>query len=292
MNYRHMYHAGNFSDVVKHVILISLIEALKQKDKPFCYLETHAGAGLYDLQTIEADKTQEYRNGILRIFTKANDSKDKDTKHKSNTSMPKLINTYLDIAVAYGFPKTYPGSPLIAQTCLRPTDSMILMELHLEEMKALKHIFRNGSCKNIAIHHQDGYLGMKAFLPPKEKRGLILIDPPFEKTNEWEQIISTVQMGLKRFPSGVYAIWYPLKDNTAVNQFHQQLKTLEVEERVVVELSVYPDDIAFGLTGCGMAIINPPWQWSKSIEEMIPWLWQVLANDGQGRYKVFDIKTS
>ena len=291
MNYQHLYHAGNFSDVVKHIVLISLIEFLKQKEKPFCYLETHAGSGLYDLQTIEANKTQEYKNGILKLFNKFVLETGKENK---KNDFPEIIKTYLEIVKENGFPNTYPGSPLIAKHCLRPQDSMILLELHPEEVKNLKSLFRNQ--KNSAIHHQDGYQGLKAFLPPKERRGLILIDPPYEKNDEWEQTITTLELSLKRFPAGVYAIWYPLKDKAAVNQFQRQLKTLKVEKKVeeivVIELTVHPEDIEFGLIGCGMAILNPPWQWQEYISKVIPWLWERLSEEGEGSYKMYKISNA
>jgi len=275
MNYKHLYHAGNFSDVFKHLVILSLIEFMKKKDKPFCYIETHAGAGRYDLTSKEAEKTKEYKNGVLKLI-----DLDLNTKEKK----PKIIKKYIDFIQKQGFPPYYPGSPLIAESALRPVDRMILMELHTAELETLKNLFYGN--KQAAIHHQDGYLGLKAFLPPKERRGLILIDPPFEKPSEWEDLIKYLTIAYQRFPMGVYAIWYPLKDKAAVYTFQQALKKLDNAETIISEMTIYPEDIQTGLIGCGMAIINPPWQWAETFSSVLPWLWKVLSINQQGSYRI------
>lgn len=276
MNYKHIYHAGNFSDVFKHLVLLSLIEFMKKKDKPFCFLETHAGSGRYDLSSKEAEKTKEYKNGILKLI---------DLDPKGHVKTPKIVKQYMNFIQTQGFPTYYPGSPLIAESELRSIDRMILMELHNAEAKALKDLFYGN--KQAAIHHQDGYLGLKAFLPPKERRGLIFIDPPFEKSSEWEDLIQYLTMAYQRFPTGVYAIWYPLKDKAAVYSFQQALKKLDNAETIISEITIYPEDIQAGLIGCGMAIINPPWQWAETFSSILTWLWKVLSINQQGSYRIY-----
>jgi 23S rRNA (adenine2030-N6)-methyltransferase len=275
MNYRHIYHAGNFADVFKHILLISLLDFLKQKEKPFCYLETHAGAGMYDLFSKETSKTKEFSLGISKIIA------------EKQKNPPLFVKTYLDVVQRYGFPCNYPGSPLIAQASLRSMDRMVLMEMHPEEHIALKSLFRRPISGEpaVAIHHQDGYLGIKAFLPPKEKRGLIFIDPPFEQDNEWKHIILNVSDGLKRFSTGVFAIWYPIKDKKAMNGFYEDVKT-NFKEVAIAELAIYPLDAPLGLTGCGLAVINPPWQWSESINGTLSFLWSALSVNGAGGYDI------
>ena len=168
MNYRHKYHAGSFSDVIKHLVLTIIVQALQRKETPFCFLDTHAGIGLYELDSEEAQKKQEYQNGIAKLLL------------SDEKNFPEEIQQYLFIIKKYNTKDElhfYPGSPFIAESLSREQDQIILCELHKEDINTLKENMPRA--KNIAIHHTDGYLGMKAFLPPKQKRGLVLIDPPF-----------------------------------------------------------------------------------------------------------------
>lgn len=286
MNYKHLYHAGNFCDVFKHIVLISLMDFLKKKDKPFCYFETHAGAGGYDLNTLEAQKTLEYKNGIQKLFELYVRPQNSNLEAQK---IPNIVESYLKIVKETGFPNYYPGSPLIAQSALRSSDNIILTELNSIEAEALKRLFYGN--KQVAVHCLDGYQGLKAFLPPKERRGLIHIDPPYEKASEWTDLIKHLDLALKRFPMGVYAIWYPLKDKVAISKFHSDLQVLNKKnlEIVVTELSIYPDDIIKGLIGSGMVIINPPWEWSKTFSDILPWLWKVLSVNRQGAYRIFSL---
>lgn len=271
MNYRHGYHAGNFADVFKHIVLIALIQALSRKDKPFCYLETHAGSGQYDLRSEFSQKTLEYTNGIEKIMT------------SSVAERPMLVQTYCDVVSTFQYPSYYPGSPAIAESLLRKTDRMNLMEFHPEEFFGLKRIFKNN--KRIDLHFQDGYTGLNAFLPPIERRGLILIDPPFERPNEWRQMIKALQISLKKFSSGVYALWYPLKDQSIVEKFLSDIKALNLPEYMITEFSVYPPDASLGLIGCGMVVINPPWKLEEELRPVLAWVWKVLSVNGAGQYK-------
>lgn len=282
MNYRHAYHAGNFADVIKHVILISLIDALRKKDKAFCYIDTHAGAGCYDLQSDSPNKTREYEGGIEKIIR---------ADHP-----PALIKQYLDCMHAINNKLTnsqfsslryYPGSPMIANAFTRPHDRLIACELQPQEYATLKSTFLGN--KKVAVHHTDGFLGLKAFLPPVERRGLILIDPPFENPDEFTRIVQSLSSALKRFESGVYAIWHPIKELKQVERFYHSLDTHLDKPIYQIELTIYPD-IPSHLNGCGMTIINPPFQFAESIEKILPWLWQTLSVDGAGRYRSFYLK--
>lgn len=283
MNYRHSYHAGSFTDVFKHIVLIGLLDALAKKEKPFCYIDTHAGAGYYDLFSEAAQKGKEYQNGIAKIVPEKN--------------QPKLIQKYLSVirkfndafsgsssSTAYRF---YPGSPLVAQARLRPQDRMVTCELHPEEYRALKTAFLDDD--HVAVHHMDGYLALKAFLPPKERRGLILIDPPYEKSDEFTRIVQSLSQALKRFETGSYAVWYPIKNPQLIQNFHHTLKTLQ-KTILIVELSVYPDDVISQLNGSGLAILNPPWQFHDLMEETLPWLTRALSLSDRAQYRLFLLK--
>jgi 23S rRNA (adenine2030-N6)-methyltransferase len=296
MNYRHGYHAGGFSDVLKHIVLIALIQALSRKDKPFCYLDTHAGRGGYDLNSEFSQKTQEYANGIAKIMGVASRKGKYENKLEgkqavghlppsiTDKEIPALIKVYQEVIEQLGYPHYYPGSPLIAKQFLRENDRMVLMEYHPEEYEYLKQHFKWES--QAEIHRQDGYLGIKAFLPPKERRGLILVDPPFEQASEWEHLANAVKQGMQKFPNGVYAIWYPLKNQKAVSGFLKKISTLKLPDSFVAELSIYPSDAQFSLIGCGMVIINAPWQLEQELKPVLSWIWQTLSINNNGSFSI------
>ncbi len=279
MNYRHGYHAGSFTDIFKHAILVSLIKSLLQKNTAICYLDTHAGAGYYDLFAETAQKSLEFESGIAKIF------------HENN--VPTLIHQYLSCVQKMNARfsgsklsslRYYPGSPSIMRYFLRPQDRMILTELHPQEYQLLRREF--AGTKQASVHLLDGYQGLKAFLPPKERRGLILIDPPYERPNELADLALALPMALKRFATGVYAIWYPIKDRVTIDHFHRSLKETIQKPILIAELSIYPENSPLHLNGSGMAIINPPWQLDEHILEYLPWMWQHLSVQHQGQYQV------
>ncbi len=277
MNYRHIYHAGIFADIFKHAIVSVLIQSLLSKEKPFCYVDTHAGIGLYDLQQAAAQKTQEYATGLVPLLRAEN--------------YPALLKPYLAAIAAYNkvdnitvMPRYYPGSPCVVRHLLREQDRMILSELHQEDVKYLKQVFWND--KQVAVHHVDGYQAIKAFLPPKERRGLVLIDPPYEQENEFAKIIDALVMGLQQWETGVYAVWYPLKDRMITNHFLRKIKTRVDKEILVTELTIYSTEIKNTLNGCGMVIVNPPWQLEEKLNALVPWLWNVLSLNKQGGCRV------
>ena len=277
MNYLHSYHAGNFCDVVKHICLMALLEALKQKPTPFCYIDTHAGTGSYDLFSEFSAKTKEYENGIEKIIR--------------HDKPPALVKRYLDMVHIINNKLTgskisslryYPGSPMIAREMLRPHDRIVACELHPEEYQSLRNNFHDDN--QIAVHHMDGFLGLKAFLPPKERRGLILIDPPYEDPDEFAHIARLLPVALKRFAQGMFAIWYPVKEQSHVDKFYQVIKKSVDKPVFAMELTIY-HDIPQHLNGCGMAIINPPWQFDEVMQNNLPWVWKALSVNGEGSFK-------
>lgn len=271
MNYRHSYHAGNFADVLKHLVSANIIEILSRKDKPICYLDTHAGRGIYSLSSSIEMTSRESGTGIEKIMETTKD-------------IPPLVAKYQEIVKTWGYPAYYLGSSAIAKTLLRASDRLILTELHPEEHAILKAQFSKN--KHIAVHHLDGYKALKAFLPPKERRGFILIDPPFEKPNEWDLLIEHLRIGIQKFGTGVYAIWYPIKAAKESQAFIHSVNSFKPNDALSIELSIYPKDVSINLIGCGMMVINPPWPLKKEIEEWLPWLWQVLSINHSGEYRI------
>jgi 23S rRNA (adenine2030-N6)-methyltransferase len=274
VNYRHVYHAGNFGDVFKHLVLIALIQALSRKDTPFCFIDTHAGIGIYDLVANPAtQKSKEYQDGVAKIF--------------AHYSPPKLVQDYLAcIAYTNGAKpdklRYYPGSPALVRYFMREQDRMVLTELHPEDYQTLKDNY--GGDKKIAVHHLDGYQGLKAFLPPAERRGLVLIDPPYEKPDELDNTLAELVSALERWPTGIYALWYPIKESRSIARFHERVKAKIDRPVMVTEIMLFPDNAASALNGCGMLIVNPPWQLDEQIQADLPWIWETLSPQKQGRY--------
>jgi 23S rRNA (adenine2030-N6)-methyltransferase len=237
MNYRHIYHAGGFSDVVKHIVLILLLKHMKLKDKPFAVLDAFAGLGVYDINSDAAQKTCESDNGIKRLLGK--DFSDE------------LILKYLDIVRLYdGY---YPGSPLIIANTIGHRNRLIACELHKEDYMVLKK-----NMKQIAqIHCIDAYKAIKAFWPPAENRGLIVLDPAFEVINEFEKIIHTLHLIKKRFTSGMTMLWYPIKDKKVIENFYASYKQIGYSETLILEFDISKLQ-STGLQKCGILISNPP----------------------------------
>ncbi|HVH35869.1 MAG TPA: 23S rRNA (adenine(2030)-N(6))-methyltransferase RlmJ [Tahibacter sp.] len=277
MNYRHAYHAGNFADVLKHSVLVGLIEALKQKQTPFCYVDTHAGRGQYDLHGEEARKTREFADGVLRLLDAAR--------------LPAALHVYLNLVRALNTNRAghdiavYPGSPLLASLLLRDDDRAQLCELQPDEAAALRALFRGDA--RAAVHERDGYEALRSLLPPKEKRGLVLIDPPFEaQDGEFRVIEAALKQAQTRWPNGIYAIWYPIKLRQQLSGFHRWLRGSGFTRVLTAELLVHPDNSALRLNGTGMAIINPPWKFERQLEELLPALAQHLAQGRFGQHQV------
>ncbi len=277
MNYRHIYHAGNAADVFKHCILIALIQSLQKKEAGFCYLDTHAGCGLYQLTDPLAEKTAEYQSGIEKLFSQ----QDFFLKHPIFTTYLQCIQKINPQQKKLDY---YPGSPVIAQALLRPQDRAIFSELHPDDYTQLKKIYY--ARKEVAVHHQNGWQGLKAFLPPKERRGLILIDPPYEIPNELEKGVCELKKALTRFANGVYALWYPIKLHLPRNYFYHQIKETINQPALCVELTILPEKGNNKLAGSGMIIINPPWQLAETLQCILPPLWQIMSEQQQGKWHV------
>lgn len=284
MNYRHVYHAGNFADVIKHIMLTALIYSMMRKDTPFCYLDTHAGSGAYDLLSESANKTKEYQNGIKKIIAA---DKPPELVARYLHCVHEINNQLMGSKQTYASLRYYPGSPLIARHLIRPHDRIVACELHPEEYQSLKTTFAGD--KQVAVHHTDGFHGLKAFLPPSERRGIVLIDPPYENPDEFTRIAHTLPLALKRWPSGTYAIWYPIKDKLAVQKFYSALKQPITDPILAIELTIYPD-IPNHLNGTGLIVINPPWQLEETVNNILPWIWKALTINDQGAYHAYLLK--
>ena len=276
MNYRHLYHAGNYADVFKHVLLLQLISAMQRKDKGFLYLDTHAGRGGYDLNATATlpdgrERQPEWPGGIGRLW--------------AEMTPPALLAQYLDVVrggnIRQGAPDSvlqyYPGSPWIAQSQLRMQDRAALCELRDDDAEALEQDFSNQP--NVSVHAIDGYTALRAMLPPKEKRALVLIDPPFESTREFADILGGLREALRRFPSGVYAVWYPITERTRSDWFHRDALALGLPPALVAELQIASDSAEVRMKGCGLLILNPPWQIETAIRTVLPLLLERLMLD-------------
>ena len=276
MNYRHAYHAGNFADVLKHAVLFALLEALKAKPTPFCVIDTHAGSGCYALDGAEAGKTGEYKDGIARLLFP-------DLHQKSPAGpLPPLLRHWLDSVLALpgnedGL-RLYPGSPLQAAAAMRENDSAQLCELHPEEAARLRELFHRD--RRVHVHERNGYEALKALLPPKEKRGLVLIDPPYEAQEmEYRTIEQALKAALQRWPTGVYAVWYPIKLRSQVQPFLRWVQHSGVKRALRAELLVRPDDSPLRLNGSGMVVLNAPWKLDDALREPLRALGRLLSQE-------------
>lgn len=278
MNYRHAYHAGNFADVMKHASLALILNYLKLKEKPFFVLDTHAGTGATDLGGVEAQKTGEFRDGIARILT--------------DPAPHEALVPYLTALTELGFtketPTLYPGSPLIAHHLTRPQDRLAFCELHPEDADTLRGAFRRDA--RAKVHEIDGYTALKAMLPPKERRGLILIDPPFEQRSEFEQILQEIELSLSRFETGTFMIWYPIKDPSISGAFIDQLEQNGPAKTLRAELFIRASDDPTRMSGCGLIIINPPYTLPDQLQSLFTWLADRLAQEPGARARVAWLK--
>lgn len=270
MNYHHDYHAGNFADVLKHVVLTRVLTYMKQKPRPFRVIDTHAGAGHYDLAGTEASKTGEWRDGIARLF-----------EAELPSTAANLLAPYLEIVRAMNGAELryYPGSPLIARQLMRPGDVLIANELNVPDYTRLKAELRR--FKSTTVLNIDARHAVKSLLPPKERRGLVLIDPPFEERSEFADLATAVGEAMTRFASGTYVIWYPLKDEAAADRFIATATSRAGLEFLDVRLAVSKPFAGLGLTASGVLIINPPFLLRDELETIMPALKDLFA-EGSG----------
>ncbi len=276
MNYRHVYHAGNFADVLKHAVLARIVDYLKKKDGAFRVIDTHAGTGFYDLSSAEAQKTGEWRGGIARIL---------------HAELPReaadLLEPYLDIVARFniGHPfRFYPGSPTIVRALLRGQDRLTAIELHPEDSFTLKTRF-SGDFQTRIIE-LDGWLALGAHVPPKEKRGLVVVDPPFEEEGEFDRLIERLKAAWQRWPGGTYALWYPAKDRLRVEQFRSGLADAGIPKVVDLSLMIRDWSSEPRLDGCGMVVVNPPFLLEAEMKAVLPALASMLGEEGSGKWKI------
>jgi 23S rRNA (adenine2030-N6)-methyltransferase len=273
LSYRHSFHAGNFADVLKHTVTTSIINYMLKKEKPLCYLDTHSGCGAYSLHSDEALKTNEFNNGIARLW--------------GRTDLPAPVAAYLEQVVQFnGQSKLefYPGSPSIALQMLRAKDRLFLFELHPNEFTNMRKNFAGN--RQIKMANSDGLQGLVANMPPKERRGLILIDPSYEIKTEYKQVVESLIKAYKRFATGTYALWYPVVERRVIDQMEQDLINSGIKNIQLFELAIRADSSEKGMTSSGMIVINPPWTLYKEMQESLPFLAETLGENGQGFYRL------
>ena len=272
LSYRHAFHAGNHADVLKHFLLVELIRYFSQKETPFWYVDTHAGAGVYALDIGYATKLSEHIDGIGRLW--------------SRNDLPAPLTEYVDLVRELnpdGALRAYPGSPWIAQRLLRSQDRLRLFELHSSDSELLQDNFRalgSSAQRRTIVAPTDGYAGLKAVLPPLPRRGLVLIDPSFEDKSDYNAVVLALKDALSRFATGTYRLWYPQLARADSQRLPVELKTLPAKSWLHVSLSVCASsEDGFGMRGSGLFLLNPPWTLLKTLQEVMPYLVKVLGRD-------------
>lgn len=273
LSYRHAFHAGNHADVLKHLILIQIAEYMGEKPAPFWIIDTHAGAGRYALESAHATKLGEYRDGVGRLW--------------EAKGLPPAAQNYLDFVKMLnpdGQLRHYPGSPWLASQLLRESDRLRLYELHSTDLKLLQECFKTAG-RQVTVNASDGFVGLKAILPPPPRRALVLIDPSYETKSDYSNVVKGLQEALKRFATGTYALWYPMLSKLESRQLPGKLKGLGATSWLHATLEVCaPSKDGFGMNGSGMFIINPPWTLEKKLHETLPQLAKLLAQGDGAKY--------
>lgn len=280
MNYRHKYHAGNFADVLKHAVLTRIVCYLKKKEKAFRVIDTHAGSGLYSLSSAEAEKTAEWKDGIGRLMS---------------SELPEaaqiLLEPYVSAVRAINTGKTldrYPGSPKLVRDLLRKQDRLSAIELHPDDCNRLRDLFDGDfQTRVIAL---DGWLALGGHVPPKEKRGLVLVDPPFEKEGEFDRIVDGLARAHRRWANGTYCLWYPIKSGNRAVAFHDKIRALGINRILCVELNVFDQMETTTLAGSGLVIINPPFTLYRELEVLLPALQGCLSQSPRADFRLFWIR--
>jgi 23S rRNA (adenine2030-N6)-methyltransferase len=281
MNYRHAFHAGGFADVIKHIVLVRILTYLQEKQAPFRVIDTHAGAGLYDLTGEEAQRSGEWLTGIARIMQ----------ARFSETTLP-LIKPYLDIVRAFNPDrdlKAYPGSPLIARALLRPQDRLTACEVEPKARKRLIDALRRDTQARVV--DLDGWLALPAFVPPNERRGLVLIDPPYEQKDEFERLAEGFAEAYAKWPTGSYLLWYPVKSRRATDTLARHVAEIVAASKPAgkalrLEFSVAPQAADAALVSTGLLIVNPPWTLLGELKAILPELEKPLGQGGAGRFRL------
>ena len=266
LSYRHSFHAGNFADVLKHIVVVEILQHLLAKETAFHYFDTHAGAGLFDLQSEHAQKLREHADGVGKLDA---------------AQWPELAAYFAALRAhnQRGVLRYYPGSPMLARHFMRRHDRAWLFELHSSDVEHLRSNI--GRDRRVRVRHEDGYKALPALLPPASRRGLVLIDPSYEIKSDFEQVVASVLAGQKKFASGTYAIWYPVVDRRRVEHLDDALRNSGIRNIQRFELAVAADSSLHGLTGAGMLVINPPWTLMAKMSALLPRLVKALAR-GEG----------
>ncbi|MDC9590337.1 23S rRNA (adenine(2030)-N(6))-methyltransferase RlmJ [Xenorhabdus sp. XENO-10] len=273
LSYRHSFHAGNHADVLKHTVQSLIIESMKEKEKPFLYLDTHSGAGRFQLSGEHAERTGEYLEGIARIWQR--------------DDIPEELAAYINAVKALnpsGSLRYYPGSPLIARHLLREYDELNLSELHPSDFPLLRTEFSRD--RRTRALREDGFQQLKSKLPPRSRRGFVLIDPSYELKSDYQNVVLGIQEGHKRFATGTYALWYPVVLRQQIKRLVKKLEATGIRKILQIELGVRPDSDQRGMTASGMIVINPPWKLEQQMKAILPWLHQVLVPEGIGHTSV------
>jgi 23S rRNA (adenine2030-N6)-methyltransferase len=271
--YRHLFHAGGFADVFKHALIAPLAVALTRKVKPFLYLDTHAGTGLYDLAHPWAQKNREYQHGIARVWMREDG--------------PAALAPYLDAVRADnpdGRLRHYPGSPRIVRRLLRTHDRMTLTELNRTDCAALAALYAGD--RRVTVQLMDGYQALNAFLPPRERRGLVFVDSPFDRAQEFRRVTRGLAAACRKFATGVYALWYPLMEPPVMQAFERSAVATGIGKMLQVEIAVHDAAAKGGLRGCGLLVVNPPFGYEATARELLEWLWPALSPAGAGGRRV------
>lgn len=276
MNYRHAFHAGGFADVFKHAVLCRILDYLRRKPAPFRVIDTHAGAGLYDLAGPDASRGGEWHDGIERLLAA-----------KLAPPLAALLAPYLDVVGALnerGRLKVYPGSPALARAWLRPQDRLLACELEPRAAAALSRNMRGDTrIKTLEI---DGWTALSANVPPKERRGLVLVDPPFEQDSDFARLARGLADAHRKWATGIYALWYPIKGRSEPNALAKRLRRLGAAKMLRAELTVAPLSDPTRLNGCGLILVNPPWTLESELSALLPALAGLLARQGKGGFKL------
>jgi 23S rRNA (adenine2030-N6)-methyltransferase len=286
MNYRHAFHAGNFADVIKHIVLTRILTYLHQKQSAFRVIDTHAGAGRYDLTGDEAERSGEWRFGVARIL-----------QARFSDQAQALVAPYLDIVRAFNPPReliAYPGSPLIARALLRPQDRMVACEIQDAARKELiSNLSRDPQARVVDL---DGWTALTAYVPPNERRGLVLIDPPFEDKDEFSRLAEKFAAAHAKWPTGIYMLWYPAKDRRGPERLARDVASVAAardgdgENCLRVEFSVAPQTADSRLVSTGLLIVNPPWTLASELKTILPELEKPLGLGGAGRYRIETVR--
>lgn len=273
LSYRHSFHAGNHADVLKHIVQLLILQSLKQKEKGFLYLDTHAGTGRYSLLGAESEKTGEYLDGVARLWGRD------DLPEEAALYVNELKKINRGDKLRY-----YAGSPLLAANQLREQDRALLTELHPNDFPLLRQEFAKRA--NVTTKRENGFQSLKSALPPKERRGFVLIDPSYELKEDYELVVKAIEEGYKRFATGIYAVWYPVVLRQHSKRIVRGLQATGIRKILQIELAIRPDSAQRGMTASGMIVINPPWRLEAQMKNLLPYLTEVLAPEGTGGWTV------